>query len=170
MCNLDWFPSIAIAVAWSRCEYHWVPILKPTRTALCTSWIRECPETSAKALCESLIMAIECARVTCYEKWVDLGWVDTSHCKSDRKMMHFFPLIGYCTGKSRASGLRSLPGWNMLKLIRGSKDFNTIIYGCVNRCSTTLVCFWYSILVGHVVMILPTYWNIEYTFQKYTCR
>lgn len=33
------------------------------RTALCTSWIRECPETSAKALCESLIMAIECARV-----------------------------------------------------------------------------------------------------------
>eukprot|EP00435_Cladocopium_sp_Y103_P025113 s653_g6.t1 len=34
-----------------------------TRTALCTSWIRECPETSARALCESLIMAIECARV-----------------------------------------------------------------------------------------------------------
>ncbi|CAK8985245.1 unnamed protein product [Durusdinium trenchii] len=32
------------------------------RTAL-TKWIREGPETSAKALCEALIMAIECARV-----------------------------------------------------------------------------------------------------------
>lgn len=75
MCNLDWFPSIAIAVAWSRCEMMWVPILKPTRTALCTSWIRECPETSAKALCESLIMAIECARVTCYDvSWPGLSW------------------------------------------------------------------------------------------------
>eukprot|EP00438_Fugacium_kawagutii_P019290 Skav217193 [mRNA] locus=scaffold557:135058:138608:- [translate_table: standard] len=31
-------------------------------TALCT-WIRESPETSAKALCEALLMAIECARV-----------------------------------------------------------------------------------------------------------
>lgn len=60
------------------------------RTALCTSWIRECPETSARALCESLIMAIECARASWSERWTfggNLGcpglmWKITSKKKS----------------------------------------------------------------------------------------